>query len=51
SVLERGFAVVMDAVSGVPVTRASQVQRGQRLRVRFADGTVIVRQETGEEGK
>lgn len=51
SVLERGFAVVMDAVSGVPVTRASQVQRGQRLRVRFADGTVIVRQEAGEEGK
>ncbi len=38
SVLERGFAVVTRAADGSLVRRAAQVQEGEALRVRLADG-------------
>ena len=41
SVLARGFALVLDH-SGHPVTQASGVVAGQRLKLRFADGDVGV---------
>ena len=38
-VLERGFALVSDR-AGHPITRAAEVGKGARLRLRFADGIV-----------
>ncbi|HHY92698.1 MAG TPA: exodeoxyribonuclease VII large subunit [Firmicutes bacterium] len=51
SVLERGFVLVMDAATEAPVTRAVQVLPGQSLKLKFADGTVVVRREILKEGK
>ena len=36
--LERGYAIVSDAASGAVITTVNQVQIGQRLDARFADG-------------
>lgn len=41
-VLERGYALVSDAGSGGLVTSASAVEPGQRLRLKFHDGTADV---------
>ena len=38
-VLERGFALVSDR-AGHPITRAADMPRGARLKLRFADGSV-----------
>ena len=40
SVLARGYAVVRDAASGQPLTRAAQIAPAQRLELEFADGRV-----------
>ena len=39
-VLERGYALVMDASTGKLLTATSQTSVGQALRVRFADGEI-----------
>ncbi len=45
AVLARGFALVTDAESGRPVTRAAQTRAEQRLRLAFADDAVTARVE------
>ncbi len=49
SVLERGFAVILDA-SGKPLKRAAEVAAGQALKIRFADDTVeaMARKKSGQ---
>ncbi len=46
-VLERGYALVHDADSGMLLTRAAQVRGGQRLALEFADGRKRARAEDG----
>ena len=41
SVLQRGFAVVLDA-RGRPIMQAAEIKSGQALKIRFADDTVEV---------
>lgn len=50
AVLERGFVAVFDVESMTPVTRAGQVQVGQRLLLKFCDGSLVVRAEAHREG-
>ncbi|MDK2882383.1 MAG: exodeoxyribonuclease large subunit [Bacillota bacterium] len=50
AVLERGFVAVFDAKSMAPVTRAGQVQIGQRLLLKFCDGSLVVAAEAYREG-
>lgn len=49
SVLERGFAVVLDG-KGKPLKRAAEVAAGQALKIRFADDTVeaVARKKSGQ---
>jgi len=50
AVLERGFVAVFDAKSMAAVTRAGQVQLGQRLLLKFCDGSLVVQAEAHGEG-
>jgi exodeoxyribonuclease VII large subunit len=48
-VLERGFALVSDA-AGHPITAASAIKPGDRLRLRLADGEVRATADGGKAG-
>ena len=43
--LERGYAILLDAGSGLVVRSVAQVSEGQALRARLADGQVALRAE------
>jgi exodeoxyribonuclease VII large subunit len=46
-VLERGYSITMDGVTGAVVTDAAAVRPGQRLRTRLARGVLLSTAETG----
>lgn len=50
SVLRRGYALVRDE-TGATVHAAAGIQRGQALRLEFADGAVKVREDSGPQGR
>lgn len=50
SVLRRGYALVRDE-TGATVHAAAGIQRGQTLRLEFADGAVKVREDSGPQGR
>lgn len=50
-VLSRGYSVLLDAASDRVLGSVTAVRRGQRVRIRMADGTVAARIENGEESQ